>query len=51
MPHVTIATGHYRNGILLTPVTAEAVAAAVVGEPLPPELEACDPRRFEEVQV
>jgi glycine oxidase len=48
---LVLATGHYRNGILLTPVTAEAVAAAVVGEPLPPELDACDPRRFEEVQV
>jgi glycine oxidase len=25
------ATGHYRNGILLTPVTAEIVAAAILG--------------------
>ena len=29
------ATGHYRNGILLTPVTADLVAAALAGEPLP----------------
>jgi glycine oxidase len=48
---LVLATGHYRNGILLTPITAEAVAAAVVGEPLPPEVGACDPRRFEEVRV
>jgi len=28
-----VATGHYRNGILLAPVTAEAIAALLVGEP------------------
>jgi glycine oxidase len=27
-----VATGHYRNGILLAPVTAEAIAALLVGE-------------------
>jgi glycine oxidase len=43
---LVVATGHYRNGILLTPVTAEAVAAVVSGEPVPPELVPCDPRRF-----
>jgi glycine oxidase len=48
---LVLATGHFRNGILLTPITAEAVAAAVAGEPLPPEVDACDPRRFEEVRV
>jgi len=51
MDGLMVATGHYRNGILLTPITAEAVAAAVAGEPLPPEVDACDPRRFEEVRV
>ena len=29
------AAGHYRNGILLTPVTAELVAEAVLGSPSP----------------
>ena len=29
------ATGHYRNGILLAPVTADLVAGAVLGEPSP----------------
>jgi glycine oxidase len=43
---LVVATGHHRNGILLTPVTAEAVAAAVLGEPLPAEVAPCDPRRF-----
>jgi glycine oxidase len=43
---LVVATGHHRNGILLTPVTAEAVAAAVLGEPLPVEVAPCDPRRF-----
>jgi glycine oxidase len=43
---LVVATGHHRNGILLTPVTAEAVAAAVTGETVPPEVAPCDPRRF-----
>jgi glycine oxidase len=43
------ATGHYRNGILLTPVTAELVAAVLAGEPLPDFAAAADPRRFEGV--
>jgi glycine oxidase len=32
-PRVVWATGHYRNGVLLAPVTAELVAAELVGEP------------------
>jgi glycine oxidase len=43
---LTVATGHYRNGILLTPITAEAVADLVGGTEAPPEISACDPRRF-----
>lgn len=34
-PRVVYATGHYRNGILLTPVTADAVAALACGEKAP----------------
>ncbi len=41
------ATGHYRNGVLLAPVTAEAVAALLAGERSPAELEAFSPQRFE----
>jgi glycine oxidase len=40
------ATGHHRNGILLTPVTAELVAGAVAGEPAPGWAVAADPLRF-----
>ena len=30
---VTLATGHYRNGILLAPITGELIAQAVLGRP------------------
>jgi len=41
------ATGHHRNGILLTPLTAELVVQALAGEPPDTDLlEACDPTRF-----
>src|SRR3954468_11415230 len=43
------ATGHYRNGILLTPVTAELAAGARAGEPLPSWAAAADPGRFVKV--
>lgn len=41
-----LATGHHRNGVLLTPVTAAAVDAALAGRPLPDAVAAVDPRRF-----
>jgi glycine oxidase len=31
MPHVFYATGHYRNGVLLAPLTARLVADLVLG--------------------
>lgn len=40
-----VAAGHYRNGILLAPVTATVVAALIAGEPLPLDVAAFDPRR------
>jgi glycine oxidase len=43
---LVVATGHYRNGILLTPITAAAVAALVAGEPVPEVVRPCDPARF-----
>ena len=43
---LVLATGHYRSGILLAPVTAEAVAAMACGEPPGDELAAFSPRRF-----
>jgi glycine oxidase len=42
------ATGHWRNGVLLTPLTADAVAGLLAGERLPEELEAVSPARFAE---
>jgi glycine oxidase len=41
------ATGHYRNGILLAPLTAQLVVGLLSGEQLEPELlRACAPSRF-----
>ena len=31
-PGLIVATGHFRNGILLTPATAQAVAALAFGQ-------------------
>jgi glycine oxidase len=46
VPGLFWAGGHYRNGILLTPITAELVADALIGEP-PSELaQALAPGRF-----
>jgi glycine oxidase len=43
---VVWATGHFRNGILLTPVTADAVAAIVAGDDPPAEVASFGPERF-----
>ena len=40
------ATGHWRNGVLLAPLTGEAVAALLAGEELPQQLTALSPERF-----
>ena len=40
------ATGHWRNGVLLTPVTGEVVAGLLAGEALPEELAPLAPARF-----
>jgi glycine oxidase len=41
-----VACGHFRNGILLAPVTADATAALLVGEAPPAEVAPFDPQRF-----
>ena len=41
-----LATGHYRNGILMSPVTADAVLALLTGQPPAPEWQPFAPRRF-----
>jgi glycine oxidase len=38
VPGLFYATGHARNGILLCPVTADAVSAAILGRPSPVDL-------------
>ncbi|HZT91862.1 MAG TPA: FAD-dependent oxidoreductase [Gaiellaceae bacterium] len=43
---VLVAGGHYRNGVLLAPITAEFVAATLAGEPPPPETRPFSPGRF-----
>ncbi len=43
---LAIATGHHRNGILLAPVTADAVVALVEGHEPPPEVGAFGWERF-----
>jgi glycine oxidase len=40
------ATGHHRNGVLLAPITAAAVAAMVAGESPPEAVEPFTPARF-----
>jgi glycine oxidase len=40
------ATGHWRNGVLLAPLTADAVAGLLAGDALPEELHGLSPGRF-----
>jgi len=46
LPGLVWAAGHFRNGILLTPVTAELAGAALAGEPLPDWARDLSPERF-----
>lgn len=41
-----VATGHHRNGMLLAPLTADAVLALLDGDPVPEPVRAADPRRL-----
>ncbi|MFB7932192.1 glycine oxidase ThiO [Streptomyces sp. NPDC056039] len=41
-----LATGHYRNGVLLTPVTGDAMAHALTTGELPEEARPFTPKRF-----
>ena len=43
---LVVATGHHRNGILLTPVTADAVAQLIVAGAIPSHVAAFGPGRF-----
>jgi len=46
VPGLHWAVGHYRNGILLAPVTAELVVAGLMGEALPALAAEFSPTRF-----
>ena len=48
-PNVMYATGHFRNGVLLAPLTAQLVADAILGGRVDPALEAIGPQRFGEL--
>ncbi|MGR8011060.1 glycine oxidase ThiO [Streptomyces hypolithicus] len=46
LPGLHLATGHYRNGVLLTPVTGDAMAAVLAGGELPDAVRPFTPLRF-----
>ncbi|MEU4797385.1 glycine oxidase ThiO [Streptomyces sp. NPDC023327] len=46
LPGLLLATGHYRNGVLLTPVTGDVMAHALTTGELPDEARPFTPRRF-----
>ena len=46
LPNVMYATGHFRNGVLLSPLTAQLVARSIVDGDVDPALEAIAPKRF-----
>lgn len=48
---LVFATGHYRNGILLAPITGELIAGAIVDNVVSPDLNAFGPDRFAIVGV
>jgi len=47
LPGLVHASGHYRNGILLTPITADAVAGLIADGNLPASVAPFAPDRFE----
>jgi glycine oxidase len=46
MPNLMYATGHFRNGVLLSPLTARLVAAAVLDGVIDPAFRVTSPQRF-----
>lgn len=46
LPGLHVATGHYRNGVLLTPVTGDLMAELLVTGELPEPARPFTPRRF-----
>jgi glycine/D-amino acid oxidase-like deaminating enzyme len=50
LPNLVYATGHYRSGVLLSPITAALVADLVLDGRRDPLLDAMAPQRFPEVE-
>lgn len=46
IPRVFVATGHFRNGILLAPVTAQIMVELIQNRPAPLDISAFSPARF-----
>ena len=46
LPNLMYATGHYRNGVLLAPLTAQLVADVMLDNRIDPALAALSPARF-----
>jgi glycine oxidase len=46
---LVLATGHFRHGVLLTPVTADAIARLAATGEVDPLIAAFSSRRFEKV--
>ena len=51
IPGVFAALGHYRNGVLFAPATAEIIADQVIDGKVSPLAAAFDPRRFDKVDA
>jgi glycine oxidase len=51
LPGLHLATGHYRNGVLLTPVTGDVMSTVLITGELPDEARAFTPRRFSPVRL
>jgi glycine oxidase len=47
LPRLMYATGHFRNGVLLSPLTAQIVARAMIDNEDDPALAAIGPGRFD----
>ena len=47
LKNLVLATGHFRNGILLTPVTAQLILELLTGKPLSHALEPFSVERFQ----
>lgn len=46
LPGLIAATGHFRNGVLLAPITADAIAECLVTGKLPEDAAGFEPQRF-----